>query len=310
MSSCSSVRLRGIGHSACTPPCVEHDRPVREPRHVAEARLVQVRDVDHHAELVAGADELAARRREAGTRVRRPREAERHAVAERVRAAPDDPERAQSALVPTPRGCRVRARPAPPPRSGGSRRSPRRRDSAPARRPSGRGRDPARRSTPARRRRARRARTAAAAPSAPRSPRRCARRARADRAGLRPRPGRRRRRSRRRFRPRASAAGPGSPRRRARAASGRSARRAAARRCARRRPGSRELAGEQRVHRPVDAPSEPRVPVRTTAARPPAGTRPSPRRGATRRCRRRRAAGRGPRRRRAPTRRSAGRRRW
>ena len=100
MSSCSSVRLRGIGHERVHAAVREHDRPVGEPRHVAEARLVQVRDVDHHAQLVAGADELAARWREAGTRVRRPREAERDAVAERVRAAPDDPERAQPALVP------------------------------------------------------------------------------------------------------------------------------------------------------------------------------------------------------------------
>ena len=59
-----------------------------------------MREVDQHAELVAGAHERTTRVGEPGTGVRSAGIAERHAVPERVVPAPDDSERAQPALDP------------------------------------------------------------------------------------------------------------------------------------------------------------------------------------------------------------------
>ena len=59
-----------------------------------------MRDVDEDAEEVAGVDEVAAGGGQPGAGVGRGREAERHALAERVRPRPDDPDRAQPAVVP------------------------------------------------------------------------------------------------------------------------------------------------------------------------------------------------------------------
>ena len=77
----------------------DDERRVGERGHVPEAALVQVGEVEHDPEPVAGPDELPARRGEPRARVGRGGDAERDALAERVRAAPDEPERAKTALV-------------------------------------------------------------------------------------------------------------------------------------------------------------------------------------------------------------------
>ncbi len=75
------------------------ERRVGEPGDVPEALLVQMREVDHHAEPVAGLDEGAAVIGQARPGVGARRIAERDAVAEHVRAAPDRADRAQARLV-------------------------------------------------------------------------------------------------------------------------------------------------------------------------------------------------------------------
>jgi hypothetical protein len=63
---------------------------------VAKPLFVEMRKIDHDAELVAGLDQSLAGIGQARSGVGRRRETERHAVAESVRAAPDDAERAQA----------------------------------------------------------------------------------------------------------------------------------------------------------------------------------------------------------------------
>ena len=67
----------------------------RDRRHVVEALGVEVREVDEDAQLVAGPDQLAPERRQPRPGVGVARIAERHAVPEDRRPAPDRPERAQ-----------------------------------------------------------------------------------------------------------------------------------------------------------------------------------------------------------------------
>ena len=66
-------------------------RSVGESRHVPETLFVQVRQVEHDPEAVAGLHQLDTPLGEAGAGIGRGRIAERHAVAEDVGAAPDRP---------------------------------------------------------------------------------------------------------------------------------------------------------------------------------------------------------------------------
>ena len=65
------------------------ERRIGEACHLPKTFLVQVREVEHDLEAVAGAHQLEAAVGEAGACVRRRGIAERHAVAEDVGAAPD-----------------------------------------------------------------------------------------------------------------------------------------------------------------------------------------------------------------------------
>ena len=76
------------------------DRAVGDLGHVPEPALVQVRDVDEDAELVARTHQRAAGVGQAGAGVRRRGKPERDAFGERVRARPDDADRAQPARIP------------------------------------------------------------------------------------------------------------------------------------------------------------------------------------------------------------------
>ena len=75
------------------------ERRVGERGDVPKTLLVQVRQVDEDLQLVADVDQRLALVGQAGAGVRRAREAERDAVPENVRPAPDQPERAQAGLV-------------------------------------------------------------------------------------------------------------------------------------------------------------------------------------------------------------------
>ena len=74
-------------------------RRLRQPGDVPKALLVEVREVDQDAELVAGAHQRPAEIGEAGAGIGRARELERHAVAEGVGPAPHQAERAQAGLI-------------------------------------------------------------------------------------------------------------------------------------------------------------------------------------------------------------------
>ncbi len=76
------------------------ERRVADRGDVVEALFVQVRQVDHDLELVALADQRLAGIGQAGAGVGVAGIAERHAVAEDGRAAPDRAERAQAGGVP------------------------------------------------------------------------------------------------------------------------------------------------------------------------------------------------------------------
>ena len=75
------------------------ERRVGQRGDVPKALLVQMREVDQDPELVAGLDQRLALIGQARAGIRRAREAERNAVAENVRPAPDRAERAQARLV-------------------------------------------------------------------------------------------------------------------------------------------------------------------------------------------------------------------
>ena len=62
---------------------------------VPEAAFVQMRQIDQNPQPVAGADQRLAELGQTGAGIGRRRTAERHAVAERIRPAPDRAERAQ-----------------------------------------------------------------------------------------------------------------------------------------------------------------------------------------------------------------------
>src|SRR5437588_5582082 len=76
------------------------DRAEFEAREIPEPGLVEMADVDEDPELRAASDQSTARSREARARVGRRRRDERDPECERVGAAPDRPERAQSGRVP------------------------------------------------------------------------------------------------------------------------------------------------------------------------------------------------------------------
>ena len=98
-SSCASVRLRADGHERMGTRVGDDERLLGDRGDVPESALVEVGEVDEDPELVAGPHERAAGSGEPGADVRRGGRGERHAVAERVRPAPRDPERAQPARV-------------------------------------------------------------------------------------------------------------------------------------------------------------------------------------------------------------------
>ena len=75
------------------------ERRVGELRHVPEAGLVEVRQVDQDAARVAVGDERAPGIGQPRPGVGRRREAERNAAGKGVRPAPDEPERTQAGLV-------------------------------------------------------------------------------------------------------------------------------------------------------------------------------------------------------------------
>ena len=69
-----------------------HDRRGGVPRHVPEALLVEVGDVDHDLQLVAALDQRLSRFGKARPRVGRGGEAEGHARGEHIVPAPHDAE--------------------------------------------------------------------------------------------------------------------------------------------------------------------------------------------------------------------------
>ena len=66
---------------------------------VPEPALVEVRQIDQNPQPVASADQLLAEVRKTGSRVGRRGTAERHAMPERIRPAPNGAERAKSRLI-------------------------------------------------------------------------------------------------------------------------------------------------------------------------------------------------------------------
>ena len=117
------MRLRLAGHSAWAPECEAISGASSSLGDVPEARLVEVAEVDGDPELGAAAHEPDARRRQARPGVGRARVGERHAVGERVRAAPDRAERAQAGGVQHVERAAGRGRPPRRPRCGPRRRA-------------------------------------------------------------------------------------------------------------------------------------------------------------------------------------------
>ena len=76
-----------------------NQRCVGKLRHIAESLLVEMRKVDLDLQPVAGLDQFLAGIGQPVAGIGRGGEAERHAVAEGVRPAPDDAERAQAGGV-------------------------------------------------------------------------------------------------------------------------------------------------------------------------------------------------------------------
>ena len=75
------------------------DRRIAQPRHVPEALLVEVGDIHHDLQLIAAAHQRLARLGEARAGIGRGGEAERHAMAKGIGAAPDKAQRPQPGLV-------------------------------------------------------------------------------------------------------------------------------------------------------------------------------------------------------------------
>ncbi|MGC3974953.1 MAG: hypothetical protein QM771_11290 [Nitrospira sp.] len=93
--SCQSVRLREWPQIACTLEWVATSGASLKLRDVAKTLLVEMRQVDHDLQLIAGLDQRLAGIGEARPGVGRGGEAERHAIAEGVGPAPDDAQRTQ-----------------------------------------------------------------------------------------------------------------------------------------------------------------------------------------------------------------------
>src|SRR5262245_33262935 len=75
------------------------ERRVADSGNVPEAAFVKMRQIDQNFQSVASADQLSSEIRQTGPRVGRRGTAERHAMPERIRPAPNGAERAKSGLM-------------------------------------------------------------------------------------------------------------------------------------------------------------------------------------------------------------------
>src|SRR6266516_2394213 len=76
-----------------------HQWRFRKFGHIPKTLLIEMREVEHNAKAIAGADQLSPRVCQPRTGIGRMGKLERHAVSESIRSTPDYTKRAQSCLV-------------------------------------------------------------------------------------------------------------------------------------------------------------------------------------------------------------------